>query len=451
MISSYALRTFVPDALKKNRAPPLKIGPKSGSPTKRLQDAVANFTCVGTGVQIDPSVHIVAGLGLSVGNDVQIGRNAYIDAEGGVMLGSGVRVGEGVTILSSLPMPQTAQTPGLHNEHVWAEVFIGDGVRIGPGACIMPGVSIGKGALIEAGTLVTSNVPAGTAFGCTHACGPKNAMPPVLLDDSSAIPATDPTALRPLKARVQQPDICFVASTGRSGSTTIANLLNDHPDIIAKHEPRLSLVKLSTEYAHGILSRAQTKARLERMFLDGSVFHEDRVYVESDLKYFNLFPILSEIFPEARFVWLVRNGYDVVTSTYARSWFGDSSHPVWNSVPWLFHKYRVQGDHSGDVTPEDWATMTPFQRNCWYWAYVNRTIERDMAEIPGDRTFLLRLEELGSVTDDLLSFLGFGHVDLEARQTNKAFYDKAGPDTWSNTQKADFERICGPMMKRLYG
>ena len=82
--------------------------------------------------------------------------------------------------------------------------------------------------------------------------------------------------------------------------------------------------------------------------------------------------------------------------------------------------------------------------------YVNEKIEDDLSGIPASRKMLLRLEDLNARVDELLSFLGAEQIDLNVERTNEAFYRKAGPDTWSEEQKLDIERICGPLMQRLY-
>lgn len=413
-------------------------------------ELAGKMTCVGANVLFDPTVAIDFAFGLSVGNDVTVGALVHIDAQGGVTLCSGVQVSEGVTISSSYPLPPSACDPGMPDERVWGEVFIGRDAWIGPNACILPGVTIGEGAVIAPSAIVTEDVPAHTTFGLTHAGEDTGRPVTVSPSPEGSLRMTDPTAGRPVTGRKRMPEICFVASTGRSGSTTIANLLNKHPGIIALHEPRHQLIKLSTDYAHGLLPRDAVKARLERMFLDGSVYHGDRIYLESDQKYFNLFPILAEIFPQAKFIWLVRSAYDVVTSTHSRSWFADHTHPVFAQINWFYHRYRVEGDKSGDVSADDWAGMTWFQRNCWYWTYVNEKIEQDLAGIDASRKMFLRLEDLNGRVGEVLDFLGVGPADLNVEKTNEAFYTKQGPDTWSAEQKADFERFCGPLMKRLY-
>lgn len=407
--------------------------------------------CIGENVRIDPSVRIDVVFGLAIGNNVSIGPGTYIDAQAGLILCDGVQIADSVSILTSLPLPSNVANPQLAEDRAWGEVFIGRNVKIGARACIFPGVTIGEGAEIAPGTIVLANVPAFERRGFTAATAPEQPLSPEQLRQGYEMPMSDPAAAPPVIGRIRRPDITFVASTGRSGSTAIVDLLSQHSHIVARHEPRNQITKLSTDYAHGLISRDEARASLERLYLDGTVYHPDRLYVESDQKYFNLIPILQDILPDARFVWLIRSAYDVVASTFSRSWYGDPSHPVWYGVKWFYHKYRVAGDDCGAMTVQEWASMSPFERNCWYWSYVNETIARDLSSVPKERQMLLRLEELGARSDELVGFLGGEAESLSVVKSNEAFYKKIEAVDWTPEQHQAFERICGPMMKKIYG
>ena len=68
---------------------------------------------------------------------------------------------------------------------------------------------------------------------------------------------------------------------------------------------------------------------------------------------------LASIFPDAQFVWLVRDGRDFVTSALQRGWF-DTSRPGFHSD--ALERTRLRGDYVGDVDPAvgvDIATHEP--------------------------------------------------------------------------------------------
>ncbi|HUG41894.1 MAG TPA: hypothetical protein VMM12_15500 [Longimicrobiales bacterium] len=67
--------------------------------------------------------------------------------------------------------------------------------------------------------------------------------------------------------------------------------------------------------------------------------------------------------------------------------------------------YRLLRDSCGDVPTEQWAAMTQFERNCWYWSYVNRILERQVELLQPDRWRRVRLEDLDAVAPSLFEFL----------------------------------------------
>ena len=224
------IRKLVPAPLKRWIAE--QVQPRPDAPvTPSPRDLQSEMTCIGAGVRVDPSVVIDYAQGLCLGNDVTIGADVNIDAQGGVMIASGVTIADGATIASSLPLPVCARDLHLPEERAWGEVFIGEHVHVGANACILPGVTIGANATIAPHALVDADVPAGTHFGFIKAKEPLTAMIRLASDGEASLPPTDPTGARPATGREQTPDICFVASTGRSGSTKMRMRIRTMPAI----------------------------------------------------------------------------------------------------------------------------------------------------------------------------------------------------------------------------
>jgi hypothetical protein len=250
--------------------------------------------------------------------------------------------------------------------------------------------------------------------------------------------------------RDERPSICFVLTTGRSGSTTIAQALNTHPLIKAAHEPRRQLIKLSTEYAHGDIDREELKDRMAHLFLDGSVYHRRFVYVEADQKYFNVVSILNELFPASKFIWLVRSADRVVASSVGRGWYSGLDHPVWKRIGPYWHDHRLCGDRTGHFSTEEWQQMSPFEKNCWYWQYVNQTIKDDLSPLPSERRMLIRLEDLSKEASQVLDFLNVPAMGLPTSVRNAAFYKKYTARMWDDDDQQVFWKWCGPLMRELY-
>jgi len=248
-------------------------------------------------------------------------------------------------------------------------------------------------------------------------------------------------------------NIFFILSTGRAGSTSIAAILNQHPDITCLHEPNRLLIRLSTEYAHGLKTREEVKQELTYYYTKTSIF-PGVVYGESDHKLFNLAEILAEILPEARFIWLIRNAQDFVASVYGRKWFDEAylsaRLPTVNLVEQQLIQYRMDGHQCGAFTKEAWEKMDQFEKVCWYWHYYNKTIEKQLQALPAERWHFVRLEELGEDISSLLQFLNVAPLRLKKKQKNKAHYARLKPDTWNDTQKASYLKWCKKDMDAWY-
>ena len=110
----------------------------------------------------------------------------------------------------------------------------------------------------------------------------------------------------------------FVVSTGRAGSRTVANVLSQSPDALCLHEPVPYLVEETAEWRYGTVETVDLCSRLTESRprqIDG------KQYGESANRLSLAIPVLAEAFPDARFVWLTRDGREVVASGHQRGWF----------------------------------------------------------------------------------------------------------------------------------
>ncbi|MEM9354948.1 MAG: hypothetical protein AAGB04_01930 [Pseudomonadota bacterium] len=231
---------------------------------------------------------------------------------------------------------------------------------------------------------------------------------------------------------------------------SFAHWLNSHERIRGRHESRLQLVQWSTEYAERRVNRDETLSRLKDLFLDGTVYNPDIIHVESDQKLYNLLPLLSEIFPRARFVWLVRSGYDVVSSLVGRGWYSQEPDSFQrNNVAWWWNNWRVQGDRT-DPPASNWIEMTQFEKCAWYWAHANARIESTIGELRADHVLRTRLEDMEKDAERIAKFCGVGAFKTKVPISNPANHGKYDPAKWTEHEKEVFERWCGPLMRRLY-
>lgn len=98
-------------------------------------------------------------LQVSIHPSASIGTSVFLDHATGIVVGAFASIGDEVTIMQNVTVGRKAETPNRAPR-------IGRGVLLSSGATIIGDISIGDFARIGAGSVVTSDVPAGcTAVG----------------------------------------------------------------------------------------------------------------------------------------------------------------------------------------------------------------------------------------------------------------------------------------------
>lgn len=275
----------------------------------------------------------------------------------------------------------------------------------------------------------------------------------------------------------------FVLTTGRSGSYSFAMSLDQHPDVVCRHESFPDIIRLSTEFAYGEKSDQIIRRELQRVFakrlisknplrlnriaktLFPGCIKPKRTRGEVDQKFGNLVPLLNSLYPDSKFIWLLRDGRSVVASTFARKWFSKQEQMVADKngkdigQKWVY--YRLRGDRSGDLLCDQWNRMSTFEKNCWYWTYWNRTIEINLNSIDEERWMVVQLEKLPMQLASVCRFLGISAIELPFKKVNEGRIYSNHPlwthielpvnyRKWHELQKKQFENICGSMMDTYY-
>ena len=241
--------------------------------------------------------------------------------------------------------------------------------------------------------------------------------------------------------------IIFVLCTGRSGSTSIASLLNKFPGISCFHEPTPYLAYEVRAYLNGEIPRHKLVALLKAT--RGSPEH-GIIYSESNQKLSYIVDVIQEAFPGSVFLWLIRNGLDVVASYYSRGAYRNDEMELFpNPSSWV--KHRIRGYEVSEMSEEDWNSLDFFTRNCWYWSWTNKKIKNDLIRMKA-KWLLVRLEDLDVMVEKIATFLGFSTVKLpQMPKLNVSIPGKiAKVNYWDRSQRKNFIRFCGELMDELY-
>jgi hypothetical protein len=261
----------------------------------------------------------------------------------------------------------------------------------------------------------------------------------------------------------------FIVSSGRSGTAMMVKALAAVEGVTIEHEYMVHLVQpLAVKRYQGLASVEDARAILQGTHGAALSYASTPVWGDSSNKLSWLIPDLAALFPEARFVHLVRDGRKVASSYFHKLFaecYDDRSGAILaaylaapNSImpPPPEKKYWWPQPKSGEPWGQEFPWFDQFQRICWHWSEINRVIMRDLESISEERKLFLRLEDLRaqpSLVAQLFRFLGLKYRDehfavfARPHNVNRPVDKMLTPE-----QSADFKRLCQPMMERLgYG
>ena len=242
----------------------------------------------------------------------------------------------------------------------------------------------------------------------------------------------------------------FFLSTGRTGTQTLMHLFNLSEHIEAFHEPRPQLM-LERKMARVEIAKNPKKYR--RIFEQSrgvkllSSRLRSKIYVETSARLTFFAPVISELMPNAKFIYTHRNPSEVIRSGMRRGWY--VNHPA---------DYARIVPANNNENFLEWEEWDPFKKICWYWNTYNKFSLDFIATIPQSRVLVLNSADIfsGNVGKELFHFL-----DLESpsqEQINHVLNKKynaqkkshfASYREWDENMKNTLYEMAGDVMKRL--
>lgn len=193
------------------------------------------------------------------------------------------------------------------------------------------------------------------------------------------------------------------------------------PQIDMHHEYMVHHVQpAACAYQMGILSREQTLDVLR--LTHGSAVHyaNSPMWGDASNKLSWVIPLLDELFPEARYVHLIRDGRKVASSYFhklAAECYDDASTAIMQAfydadgvlpAPPPEKKFWWPLPPHNDPMARPFRGFDQFERIAWHWSQINQVITRDLDKIPDERKHIVRLEDLvtrSHARQDLVNFL----------------------------------------------
>jgi hypothetical protein len=241
----------------------------------------------------------------------------------------------------------------------------------------------------------------------------------------------------------------FVLGTGRCGTATVASLLDTIPGCAVGHEIDPKLLGEVDLYLNGRMSHDEMVSLLRRTRSRETIGGE-RLSGEANQRLSFVLPALTSAFPNARFIWLIRDGRTTVASMHHRKWYHPREASIRHPTVRQWTQSRVRGDVVGDFSAEDWAKLDPFGQCCWYWSYTNRLIDQEISRLNLE-ALPLKIEQLAKNLPRLARFLGLNEITEEVRVVDPASAGRPPSwRRWSPGQRQVFREFCGELMNEHY-
>ncbi|HVZ70029.1 MAG TPA: sulfotransferase [Rhizomicrobium sp.] len=258
----------------------------------------------------------------------------------------------------------------------------------------------------------------------------------------------------------------FIVSSGRSGTAMLHKLFSGIEDVEMHHEYAVQIVQPLAVRRYLELAGATETRRILAQTHGASIRYSEKAYWgDSSNKLSWLIPDLAALFPEAKFVHLVRDGRKVAGSYFRKlgaECYDDRSNaifqafyddPARNPAPPPEKKYWWPVPRKGSADDQTFRLFDQFGRISWHWAEINRVILTSLAELPEHRKTFVRLEDLRSSPETLktlLQFLNFGYRDAYFALLQRPHNVNKPQDAMLTDRERDtFDRIAGTMMARL--
>ncbi|WCO02525.1 sulfotransferase [Psychroserpens ponticola] len=401
---------------------------KKETTKKELQknELIGRISSVGYNLRLNGESHIFSKPSkVIIGNNVHIGNNFFAKSEGGLVIGNNTHISRNVTIYTE-NHNYTGKALPYDNTTNYKPVIIKENVWIGMNVSIVPGVEIGEGAIIGIGSVVNRNIEPFEIVGSPkiNTLKLRDIEHYKSLNDNKHYGGVNGKRLEEIELNQflksyetnRNKDILFILGTGRSGTVSITDLFNQHPNCKAFHEDIHQLIRISTDLAHkGDIDKSYKEIN---EILKVKVWNasENQLIVHSDQRFWNLIPFLSNYFPNSKFIHVVREPISCIKSMVIREWYADDEYPDLFYHDWA--KYRIQGDQIGDVSSENWTKMTHLQKCTWYYYFINKTITAELSKLPQERTLKVELENISEKMHSILEFCNLTKVDLNFNKKN---------------------------------
>ena len=273
----------------------------------------------------------------------------------------------------------------------------------------------------------------------------------------------------------------FLVGTHRSGTTWLGGLLSHGPSVAYWEEPRQVWTYRNWRGDSDRLDAADAspavRRHIRRRFAGFAANRGKDYFVEKTPSNCFRVPFMHAVFPEGKFILLVRDGRGVIRSTDELVAKGPDANRIWSRLtestvselpavamrlPWLIQKAMGRPMKSWGVRPPGWRDwpddLDPLQFAARQWAASINAAVAGFETLPEDQKIVVRHEDLVRNAETemrrLTDFLQLPPSDADAVVSRAV--DSADPATlqkwrrqWTDAELERIEPLARPTVESL--
>jgi hypothetical protein len=220
----------------------------------------------------------------------------------------------------------------------------------------------------------------------------------------------------------------FVIGTGRSGTYQLSKLFQGIDEIEVKHEYLFeNFLKSCVLYRMGIIDEEKIVKLITSDYLGAIKYNNTKFWLDCSNALAWIVEPLYKVFPEAKFIHVVRDGRKVVSSFYNKfedvmyndkdvsvllRWLKNSSQ---NVEPPSEKKYWRPVPSKGERYYNEFSEFSRYQRLCYYWQDCVMKINESFQKIPDSQKFVFSFEDILYSNVTLKDYLNIFELDINSK------------------------------------
>lgn len=237
----------------------------------------------------------------------------------------------------------------------------------------------------------------------------------------------------------------FVLSTGRCGTKWLSELLRLDPRLHINHSDYPELIRHSRLAYECYDQEPRIFQEIIRASRDGYIlnaYRHHQTYIETNNRITFFAYAIKQVYPDARYIHLVRHPGNFVRSGLRRDWYQGERHDVG----------RIRHND-----PELWKKLTDTAKIAWLWNETNQYIEDFLKNVEPDQFFQIKIEQIWNNIDvcaEICRFLGakIDHKDIASMLDRKINQQLIGSipnyKYWDNKKKLEVRQYA--LLNKLY-